>query len=74
MQHFDTHELSLFLLACVLLQLLFVLFFSFFSLSRSLFFTQVDVHDPAAQQQGHTHPGQDEAVAKASWGQFSGVL
>lgn len=71
MQHLDTHELSLFLLASVLLQLLLGFFLS---LSRSLFFTQVDVHDPAAQQQGHTHPGQDEAVAKASWGQFSGVL
>lgn len=40
----------------------------------SLFLTQVDVYNPATQQQGDTHPGQDEAVAKVSWSQLSGVL
>lgn len=34
----------------------------------------MDVDDPAAKQQGDAHPGQDEAVTKASWQQFSGVL
>lgn len=37
----------------------------------SLFFAQVDVYDTATQQQGDTHPGQDEAVAKVSCGQLS---
>lgn len=37
-----------------------------FSIFRSFFFTQMDVDDPAAKQQGDAHPGQDEAVTKAS--------
>lgn len=45
-----------------------------FSFFWSLFFAQVDVYDPTTQQKGNTHPSQDEAVAKVSWSQFSGVL
>lgn len=34
----------------------------------------MDVYKPATKQQRDTHPGQDEAVTKASWQQLSGVL
>lgn len=34
----------------------------------------MDVYDPAAEQQGDAHPGQDEAVTKVPWEQLSGVL
>lgn len=33
---------------------------------RSLLLPQVDVDEAAEQQQRHTHPGQDEAVAEVS--------
>lgn len=40
----------------------------------SLFLSQVDVNDPATQQQWDTNPGQDEAVAKVSCCKLSWVL
>lgn len=36
------------------------------SIIWSFFFTQMDVYNPTAKQQGDTHPGQDEAVTKVS--------
>lgn len=50
-----------------------MLLLALFSIFRSFFFTQMDVNDPAAQQQGDAHPGQDEAVTKVSWYQSSGL-
>lgn len=60
-------QITLFFLSNSALDIVFLFFWS-------LFLTQVDVYDPTAQQQGDTHPGQDEAVAKVSWSQLSGVL
>lgn len=38
-----------------------------FSIIWSFFFTQMDVYNPTAEQQGDTNPGEKEAVAKVSW-------
>lgn len=37
-----------------------------FSIIRSFFFTQMNVYNPTAEQQGDANPGQDEAVTKLS--------
>lgn len=51
---------------------LFSILLTLFSFFWSLFLAQVNVYDTATQQQRDTHPGQDETVAKASWGQLFG--
>lgn len=43
-----------------------MLLLALFSIIRSFFFTQMNVYNPTAKQQGDAHPGQDEAVTKVS--------
>ena len=40
----------------------------------SLLFTQVNIQDPAEEEQRHTHPGHDEAVAEVARAQISDVV
>lgn len=51
-----------------------MLLLALFSIIWSFFFTQMDIYDPAAKQQGDAHPGHDKAVTKMSWSQLPGVL